>query len=61
MNYLNDFKKNKLMGVYIGNNSSAHDFDKSRKFYLKNKIKYDLNLNINLFVNKFSQITNKQS
>ena len=56
-NYLNDFKKNKLMGVYIGNNSSAHDFDKSRKFYLKNKFKHDLNLNINLFVNKFSQIT----
>ena len=45
------------MGVYIGNNSSAHDFDKSRKFYLKNKFKHDLNLNINLFVNKFSQIT----
>ena len=56
-NYLNDFKKNKLMGVYIGNNSSAHDFDKSKKVYLKNKFKHDLNLNINLFVNKFSQIT----
>ena len=56
-NYLKDFKKNKLMGVYIGNNSSAHDFDRSRQFYLKNQFKNDLNLNINLFVNKTSKVT----
>ena len=45
------------MGVYIGNNSSAHDFDRSRQFYLKNKFKDDLNLNINLFVNKVNQVS----
>ena len=56
-NYLKNFKKNKLMGVYIGNNSSAHDFDKSRQFYLKNQFKNDLNLNIKIILNKDSKVT----
>ena len=48
--------KDKIVGVYLGNNSIAHDFDKSRDFYINNIFKFKQVVRINLFTKKENEI-----
>ena len=47
---LKKINKDKIVGVYLGNNI-AHDFDKSRDFYI-NIFKFKSDVRINLFTKK---------